>query len=161
MRCRLVWISFKMTSTPSILVSQHHRYHSPLAYAPCSATPPMAVPRVQEPVPPPLPPPSHIQELTPSHDPGWQWGNDPAGSDFGRAASVKPGSSLLGSTTTGIRPEGQKRDIYTLHIGNSARSGSSLSTVTLFRENDMTDGDDDDDGSVVRRTSNYKYVPGL
>ncbi|KAI7514985.1 hypothetical protein KC347_g87 [Hortaea werneckii] len=48
----------------------------------------MAVPRAQEPVPPPLPPPTYIPEISAGHDPGWQWGNDPTRSDFGRPAST-------------------------------------------------------------------------
>ena len=156
----LVFIGRKMASTPSIRISQHQRYHSPLTYAPFSATTPIAVPRVQEPVPPPLPPPSHIHELTASHDPGWQWGNDPSGSEFGRAAPVKPGSSLLGTTMTGIRPEGQRREFYIQHAGTGRRQ-SSLSTVTLLRETEMMDANGDDDASMSRRTSNYRYAAGL
>ncbi|KAK5138338.1 hypothetical protein LTR08_003399 [Meristemomyces frigidus] len=116
----------------------------------------MAVPRVHDPVPPPLPPPSYIPGITSGQDPGWQWGNDPAGSDFGRPASVKAGSSLLGGITNGFRPAGQERDFYTQHAVNAARRGSSISTVTLGREHDMADATSDDDGSVSRRSSIYR-----
>ncbi|KAK5713813.1 hypothetical protein LTR17_017439 [Elasticomyces elasticus] len=82
----------------------------------------MAIPRAQEPVPPPLPPLSYIPELSAAHDLGWQRGNDSDSSDFGRAASVEPGSSLRGGTCHGFKQE-----------------GSSISTVTVDRDYEMAD----------------------
>ncbi|KAI7326858.1 hypothetical protein KC326_g108 [Hortaea werneckii] len=116
----------------------------------------MAVPRAQEPVPPPLPPPTYIPEISAGHDPGWQWGNDPTRSDFGRPASVKPGSSLLGSVGRDFRPTVEERDIYTRGL-NDARRGSSISTITMNRDSDMVDAHSDDDAALSRRASNYRY----
>jgi hypothetical protein len=36
---------------------------------------PMAIPNSRDGVPPPLPPPRHIDELNKGKDPGWQWAN--------------------------------------------------------------------------------------
>ncbi|KAK5114969.1 hypothetical protein LTR85_010007 [Meristemomyces frigidus] len=116
----------------------------------------MAIPRAQEAVPPPLPPPSYIPGITTGHDPGWQWGNDPSGSDFGRAALVKPGSSLLGGASQGYRSAEKERDFYTQHAAGDARRGSSISTVTLGRDHDMTDPNSDEDGSLSRPALNYR-----
>ncbi|RMY99090.1 hypothetical protein D0862_07266 [Hortaea werneckii] len=143
------------SSTPSIRISQHPRYHSPSHTPPLPPASPMAVPRAQEPVPPPLPPPTYIPEISAGHDPGWQWGNDPTRSDFGRPASVKPGSSLLGSVGRDFRPTVEERDIYTRGI-NDARRGSSISTITMNRDSDMVDAHSDDDAAISRRASNYR-----
>lgn len=145
------------SSTPSIRISQHPRYHSPSNTPPLPPASPMAVPRAQEPVPPPLPPPTYIPEISAGHDPGWQWGNDPTRSDFGRPASVKPGSSLLGSVGRDFRPTVEERDIYTRGL-NDARRGSSISTITMNRDSDMVDAHSDDDAVLSRRASNYRYV---
>ncbi|KAI6871035.1 hypothetical protein KC338_g2023 [Hortaea werneckii] len=143
------------SSTPSIRISQHPRYHSPSNTPPLPPASPMAVPRAQEPVPPPLPPPTYIPEISAGHDPGWQWGNDPTRSDFGRPASVKPGSSLLGSVGRDFRPTVEERDIYTRGL-NDARRGSSISTITMNRDSDMVDAHSDDDAVLSRRASNYR-----
>ena len=159
--CRSCTLNHKMASTPSIRISKHQRCHSPLIYAPFSVTSTVKFPRMQESAPPPLPPPSYIPDLGPSHDPGWQWGNDASGSEFGRPVAVKSGSSLLGSAPIGFKSEGQERDFYIHHASNSVRRGSSLSTVTLSREYDIMDTAGDDDGSVCRHTSNYRYAEYL
>jgi hypothetical protein len=53
----------------------------------------MPIPRVRDDnVPPPLPPPRYIGELSEGQDVGWKWGNA-NNTHFG---GVKPGSSLLG-----------------------------------------------------------------
>ncbi|KAK1816465.1 hypothetical protein LTR12_009147 [Friedmanniomyces endolithicus] len=146
------------SSTPSIRISQHHRYLSSSTDIPSFASPPMAIPRAQDPAPPPLPPPSYIPDLSAGHDPGWQWGNDPNGSDFGRAASVKPGSSLLGDGLHGFRQE-QERSIYAQRTAAEARRGSSISTVTIDRDYDMVEdhtAHSDEDGGGCRRSSNYR-----
>ncbi|KAK4551967.1 hypothetical protein LTR86_010759 [Recurvomyces mirabilis] len=146
------------SSTPSIRISQHLRYPSPTNYSPpFAAASPMAIPRAQEPVPPPLPPPSHIPEISYGHDPGWKWGNDPSASDFGRAASVKPGSSLLGGSFQALRQE-KEHEFYSRNVGTNARRGSSITTVTA---GDEDGGDDhmalsDEDVSGSRRQSNYR-----
>lgn len=146
-----------MSSTPSIRISQHQRYPSPPNYPSISAASPMAIPRAQDPVPPPLPPPSYIPEISAGHDPGWQWGNDPSGADFGRTASVKPGSSLLGGARS-FRPAEKERDTYMQYTASDTRRGSSISTVTVGRDHDMTDAHSDEDGNSSRPSSNYRYV---
>ncbi|GAB7361523.1 hypothetical protein MBLNU230_g1579t1 [Neophaeotheca triangularis] len=90
-------------SPPSILVSQHQRYQSPQPLPSFTASP-VSIRGTQEGAPPPLPPPREL-ELSAGRDPGWQWGNDSHGSDFGRLPSVKSGSSLLGSA-----PKRQKQE---------------------------------------------------
>lgn len=144
-----------MPSTPSIRISQHHRFPSPPAHPSLSATAtPMAIPRARDPVPPPLPPPTYIPEISAGQDPGWQWGNDPNGADFGRPASVKPGSSLLGRAANSSR--GSKEHENTApRPRDEGRRGSSISTITLGRDYDMLD--DLDEGSS-RPASNYGYV---
>lgn len=129
-----------MSSTPSIRISQHRRYPSPPAPpAFTTAAPsPMAIPHARDPVPPPLPPPSYIPELSAGQDPGWQWGNDPNRSDFGRPAAVKPGSSLLGGGTGNTRRE-QEWEGFSQNPFNDARRGSSISTITGGRSHDMSD----------------------
>ncbi|KAK4899059.1 hypothetical protein LTR49_027699 [Elasticomyces elasticus] len=98
----------------------------------------MAIPRAQEPVPPPLPPLSYIPELSAAHDLGWQRVNDSDSSDFGRTASVEPGPSLRGGTCHGFKQE-QDRDTYALRAVADARRGSSISTVTVDRDYEMAD----------------------
>ncbi|KAF1820315.1 uncharacterized protein K489DRAFT_383119 [Dissoconium aciculare CBS 342.82] len=65
----------------------------------------MSIPRTQQAVPPPLPPPSFIPEIASGNDLGWQWGNESSTTQFGRApsmsnasANVRPGSSLHGGS---------------------------------------------------------------
>ncbi|KAK3624963.1 hypothetical protein LTR56_020694 [Elasticomyces elasticus] len=119
----------------------------------------MAISPAKEPVPPPLPPLSYMPELSAAHDPGWQWGNDPDSSDFGRAASVKPGSSLLGGTFHGFRKE-QERDAYALRAAADARRGSSSSTVTVDRDCEMFDeqkAHSHEDGSGSRPSSKSSH----
>lgn len=154
----VAWHNAAMTSTPSIRVSHPQRYHTPPSHPAPSASPsPMAIPHVQAPVPPPLPPPTYIPELSTGEDPGWLWGNDPNRSDFGRPATVKPGSSLLGGGARSMgRGYDQENHSQTFH--HDVRRGSSLSTVTDVRGYEM--GEDsyaysgDRRGSTIH-TSNY------
>ncbi|KAI5359789.1 putative Zinc finger C2H2-type [Septoria linicola] len=150
-----------MSGIPDIQLN-HQRFQSPPRYP--SAPAPMAIPRAQErPVPPPLPPPSYIP-ISPNHDPGWQWGNDPNGLDFGRPASVKPGSSLLGGAparTFSGRVE--KESDATYSNTDWARRGSAISTATTAtitgNNNDMAESGSltpSDDGSMSRPSSNYR-----
>lgn len=152
--------------TPAIRL-EHQRFHrSPPRYSPLAT--PMAIPRAHEAPPPPLPPPPFIPDLAAGHhDPGWQWGNDPNGSDFGRPASVKPGSSLLGGTMMkGFGRHEKEHDqppAYNNNAVDNARRGSSISTVTITRDHyDMAEAGSltpsDEDGSISRPPSNYRYV---
>ncbi|KAK4610238.1 hypothetical protein CLAFUW4_14036 [Fulvia fulva] len=151
-----------MSGTPSIRISQHQRVASPSRYPPypIPSLGPMAIPRAQEAVPPPLPPPNYIPDIAAGHDPGWQWGNDPNGSDFGRPASVRPGSSLLGGGfMKGFRQE--KEHGYPSYPSVAdARRGSSISTVTAMRDTqdniESASTPSDDGCSLSRPSSNYR-----
>ncbi|RYO23747.1 hypothetical protein AA0111_g8946 [Alternaria arborescens] len=61
----------------------------------------MRIPRARSEIPPPLPPPRHID--TSGRDPGWQWGNtnSPRDTGFGgnRLATVRPGWQWNGGAT--------------------------------------------------------------
>ncbi|KAK4496291.1 hypothetical protein PRZ48_012271 [Zasmidium cellare] len=119
----------------------------------------MAIPRAQDAVPPPLPPPNYIPEIAHGHDPGWQWGNDPNGADFGRPASVKPGSSLLGgSLMRSVRQE-KEQDHLPYQSFDDARRGSSISTVTVTRDYEPSEGmltPNEDECGLSRPPSNYR-----
>jgi hypothetical protein len=150
-----------MSSTPSIRIHRDSR-RQPTSYPSSFSSPalPMAIPRAREPVPPPLPPPTFIPEISQGRDPGWQWGNDPNGSDFGRPASVKPGSSLLRGTVRSTRQE-EDQSMSASHHFDAARRGSSISTITMGRERDSTDDGQhysDEDMTSPRPTSKG-YVP--
>lgn len=62
----------------------------------------MAIPRARDEIPPPLPPPRHIEDLRAGQDPGWQWGHANNLRDTGfsgnHLATVRPGSSLYGGS---------------------------------------------------------------
>lgn len=150
-----------MSSTPSIRISQHHRRaHSPPEPPPAAAALPMAIPHARESVPPPLPPPSFLPELS-TADTGWIWGNDPNRSDFGRPATVKPGSSLLGGGTecapTDVAPEAPPQDAV-----SEGRRGSSISTITGGQSYDMPgDSSGYSEGGTrpgLSRPTSYGYV---
>ena len=147
-----------MSSTPSIRVSQHQRFRGPDTYPPFSTAAPMAIPRAQQPVPPPLPPPSYIPEISAGQDPGWRWGNDPDGADFGRPASVKPGSSLLGGAVKSMK-QGKEHDIPAQYP-QETRRGSSISTVTPSHDHEMHDENVayGDNGANSPRPSSNGYV---
>lgn len=155
-----------MPGNPSITISQHHRFASPPRYPPFSAAhhasaAPTAIPRAQDAVPPALPPPNYIPEISQGHDPGWQWGNDPNGADFGRPASVKPGSSLLGGALMRSVRQEKEQDHLPYHSFDDARRGSSISTVTVTRDYEASEGmltANEDDCGLSRPPSNYRYV---
>jgi hypothetical protein len=88
--------------------SGHHPVPPPEPFHPNSAVA-MVVTRAREEVPPPLPPPRHIEDFRTVQDPGWQWGhtNSPKDTGFGesRLATVRPGSSLYdASSSRNLRP---------------------------------------------------------
>lgn len=147
-----------MSETPSIRISEHQHpcFERPPRYTTLPATAaakPMVIPHAEELAPPPLPPPSHIPEMATGQDPGWQWGQD--SSDFGRPASAKQNSGLLGARCT--RPD-MDHEYPPYHVGEDLRRGSSISTITVNREYDMQDGSltPGDDGG--RAAANYRYV---
>jgi hypothetical protein len=61
---------------------------------------PMAIRNAREELAPPaLPPPKYMGDLASGQDLGWEWGNSPEKSGFGKStlAPIKPSSSLHGS----------------------------------------------------------------
>lgn len=152
-RLRGLWTRVWEMCTPTIRISS--RYSPPDPPVSSSASP-MSIPRAREVAPPPLPPPMYLPEISAGSDPGWQWGNDPNGSDFGRPASIKPGSSLLGSFEKRMQKEHDNMSHYSF---NEARRGSSLSTITAGREQDMVDDTAAHNEDDVRPNSNA-YVKG-
>lgn len=163
------------SSTPSIYVSQHHRFPnsaaSPLSpqYPPHSPASPMAIPNSTQDtqVPPPLPPPQHFDPEEFSSAGGqqkeWQLFNkdyvNQHWTDFSKAGLVKPGSSLLGGKRSSSGPDGEEDAQNEI---DPARRGSSISTVTpAHRESEAMDAmasssSEKDDGSS--RSSNHRYV---
>jgi hypothetical protein len=141
-----------MSSTPSIRVYESARYQRPSYPSPAVA---MAIPSARDPVPPPLPPPRHIEDLTAGHsDPGWQWGNtnNPKENGFGgnRLATVRPGSSLHGGSGSGQvhRP----RDLSADHLFNGREPSISRSLDDMSSE-DSRDHNSDEDRSGKTRPS--------
>ena len=93
----------RITSPPSIPVHAHNANHGPrpstsrsAAMSYSRAPVPMAIPNARfDHAPPPLPPPKDIDPVTAGSDPGWAWGNDPKGGDFGKAReSARPMSNF-------------------------------------------------------------------
>lgn len=92
----------RVTSPPSILVHDHNANHgrrrstSRSGAMPFSRAPvPLAIPNARfDLAPPPLPPPRNT-DITAGSDPGWAWGNDPKGGNFGKAReSLRPISNF-------------------------------------------------------------------
>jgi hypothetical protein len=153
-----------MSGNPSIRISHPQQQQQQQTPPRCSVSPaaasPMAIPKANEQIPPPLPPPMRIPDVTTGKDPGWQWGND--GSDFGRPSSVKQRSSLLGGGVSRLADSRQEKEFeYPPHPAmDHARRGSSLSTITGYRDREMYDGrtTPSEDGSRSRQSSSYRYV---
>jgi hypothetical protein len=127
----------------------------------------MSIPRTQQAVPPPLPPPSFIPEIASGHDLGWQWGNDSTTTHFGRAASmsnasahVRPGSSLYGGS--GLL-DAEKRHLD--RHGQFPRTHAShddrhMSMSAVAKERERVSGDAIPRSCEMdwRPTSNFRYV---
>ena len=120
-----------VTSPPSSLVHDRNannhgrrRSTSRSAAMPFSRAPALAIPGARfDPAPPPLPPPRYIDEIAAGSDPGWAWGNDPKGGNFGKAKeSAMPMSNFPKSWGKNIveRP---------LDMPDFRRRESSTSTV--------------------------------
>lgn len=163
-----------MDRTPAIRIHSHchdHRYRSPPPpsrhspqqplHAPAS---PMSIPHAAQDspsVPPPLPPPTHLYEdLTPqAQQKEWNFFNkeylDQHWTDFGKAATVRPGSSLLGGNKSQSRHQPGKASQQ--HEADASRRGSSMSTVTAppHRNSEaMIDPCDNDES----KSSGYRCV---
>lgn len=163
-----------VSSPPSIRVSHHRRYPSPAPHSPlsppfASTASPMSIPssvRASPSAPPPLPPPRNIEELSLGQEPGWQWGINPNWVEFGKAVSVKPGSSLLGGKhqyRACEEHENTQEDANVHDAMDDARRGSSISTIMPAHRDsaEAIEGSatpSDDDGTSSRPSSNYRYV---
>ncbi|KAF9693656.1 hypothetical protein EKO04_008302 [Ascochyta lentis] len=148
-----------MSSTPSIRVYESSRYQRPSYPSPAHA---MAIPSARDEVPPPLPPPRHIEDLRAGHsDPGWQWGNtaNPKQNGFGgnRLATVRPGSSLYGGSGSAQvhRPRDQSAD----HLFNGREPSISRSLDDMSSEGSR-DHNSDEDRSGKNRPSlgNHRFT---
>ena len=152
-----------MALTPSILVSRHKCNTSTLDEDQRSGlTTSMAIPGARDLVPPPLPPPVFIPDIENGHDISWRWGNDPSNETFGRLASVRPGSSLLGE---GLRRQGQEHESNTMQGPfDRDRRHSSTSTVTAGLDQDVMDDslrEVAENGVSSIQTSNTEYVVNI
>lgn len=126
----------------------------------------MSIPRTQQAVPPPLPPPSFIPEIASGHDLGWQWGNDSTATQFGRAASisnasanVRPGSSLYGGS--GLRDAERHLDRHDQSPRTHAMRDDrhmSMSAAVTERERVNKDMIPRSCEMDWRPTSNFRYV---
>jgi hypothetical protein len=146
------------SSTPSIRVYESHRYSLPHHHRPAhpSAAVAMAIPRAREEVPPPLPPPRHIEDLRAGRDPGWQWGNTNNDTGFGgtRLATVRPGSSLYGGSTSGYpRP----REPATDYVLKGRESSVSRSFDDMSSENSAEHDDEDRSSKSRPSLGNHRY----
>lgn len=122
----------RVTSPPSILVHDHNANHGrrrsttrPAAMPSLRAPVPLAIPNARSnPAPPPLPPPRYIDNITAGSDPGWAWGNDPMGGNFGKAMeSARPTSTFPKSWGKNMEEKGP------LDRPDFTRRESSNSTV--------------------------------
>ena len=91
---------------------------------------PVAIPGVREIAPPPpLPPPTHLQDIAAGGDPGYYWGNLQKTGDVGihETGSVSPGSSLCGNWGRNMKKENIKEESnnerpgYTRHESSASR----------------------------------------
>ena len=128
---------------------------------------PMAVPNLraqEQQVPPPLPPPRHIEGLAAGSDPGWKWGNTPnpggfggySGNAFSSSSSFRgscdsrmddeemeepPGYSRRGSSEATIKPSSGVERKYdfsrNFDEGYHSLSGSSISNYRLVEHSGL------------------------
>ncbi|KIW05110.1 uncharacterized protein PV09_03666 [Verruconis gallopava] len=145
------------TSAPSIKVFGSGPHHGlgaaarPVQIPPASpnsiSARPMAIPNSREAPPPPLPPPRRLA-FEQGEDLGWKYGNRfPPSSPH---ASVKPGSSLLGSGQSSKEYASAWSSPYDTH---DTRRGSTVSSVTPIDPSMIMEGlehSDEDRGSGAR-----------
>ncbi|KAH7389548.1 hypothetical protein DE146DRAFT_168230 [Phaeosphaeria sp. MPI-PUGE-AT-0046c] len=148
------------SSTPSIRVYESHRYSLPHHNRPSQPSPAvaMAIPRARAEVPPPLPPPRHIEDLRAGQDPGWQWGhtNSPRDTGFSvnHLATVKPGSSLYGGPN-GARPRPPSAET----VVKGRESSISRSLDGMSSENSVEHVSDDERKAKSRPSlGNHRFT---
>ena len=123
----------RLTSPPSILVSNSNYHHPRSSFKPpshntraeaVSSSGAMAIRGLNDnTVPPPLPPPRYIADLEHGHDQGWKYGNRPEEGEPGKNTlpPIKPNSSLLGGH---IRPAfGRRNERLSVDDGGNRRNG--------------------------------------
>jgi hypothetical protein len=124
----------------------------------------MSIPRTQQAVPPPLPPPSFIPEIASGNDLGWRWGNESSTTQFGRApsmsnasANVRPGSSLHGGSylrDADRQFDDQDRSPRTYAMNDERHS--SMSAMVAERERSNPGGLSRSSEMDWRPTSNFR-----
>jgi hypothetical protein len=82
-------------------------------------------------VPPPLPPPRIIPDLTNGHDPDWSWGNPMGDGRFGKLAPIKQSSSLNGGYMRPLTEASRDEEVMEwMDVdGDFDRRGSNVSTI--------------------------------
>lgn len=130
-----------VTTPPSTLVHDHNARHGPRQSTsrsgamPFSRAPvPLPIPNARyDPAPPPLPPPRYIDDITAGSDPGWAWGNDPKGGEFGKAReSAMPMSNFPKSWGKNIvdrpldPPEFRRRESSTSTVRSPVDTGRAF-----------------------------------
>lgn len=148
--CRLRIMSHA-NSAPSIRVFGSGPHHGasaqrsvPVIHHSSISSIPMAIPHMKEAPPPPLPPPRRLA-LEQGEDLGWKYGNRTSSH-----ASVKPGSSLLGSGHLNKEYTGAWSPPYDYH---DTRRGSTVPTVTPIDPSIIMEGLDssNDDRPILSR----------
>ena len=141
-------------SAPSIPSVRLHGANARSTHHPSTNSIPMASPNSREKPPPPLPPPRRLV-LEQGEDLGWKYGNRTTPTS--PHASVKPGSSLLGSSQKEFASAWSPP--YDYH--HDSRRGSTVSTVTPVDPAMIMDGLEhasDDDRGTGNRPSLSRYA---
>ena len=112
---------------------------------------PMPIPNSRESVPPPLPPPRHLVELSRGRDPGWQWANFLHHNASNSSLRQPDSSAFSASSVKTSRDEPASPFAY-------SRRTSSLSTATLDPMSDDDRLKGESDASPLRSNPGTEYV---
>ncbi|MCJ1401725.1 hypothetical protein MMC11_004942 [Xylographa trunciseda] len=98
---------------------------------------PVSIPNSREHfVPPPLPPPRHIEDFALGRDPGWQWGNSGVQGEFGNKFGGVSPSSSISQGSWNLRKELEMGS----DVSGEARRDSSTSTIRSPSRTDFDEG---------------------